>query len=327
MVQSKDITIPLDFGTIAAKAWGDESGQPVLALHGWLDNASTFDLLIPILLEKNPNLYFVAMDFPGHGLSDHIPPNYSMNFMEYVGCVLAVLDKLQWTKDIILLAHSMGSSVAVLVAGIHSTRFRQLILLEGNGPYSHLDQYASQSYRDYWTGRVKYAHQSNNRIYSQRGMEKIIRMRQISGSRLKINKHSSVNLFVKLWKKVFTKSPKPLPKTVLSYESAKRLITRNMRHVKDNQYIWRTDPRLRVASAIFLTEKQVESFIQDIQAPVCILFAEDSPFYILFSDSFSGRSRHFKNLKVIFCQRGGHHVHMHEPKMVAKYIEPLFFHS
>lgn len=41
------------------KIWGPPDGHPVLALHGWLDNAGTFDTLIPLL---PPNLRIVAVD-------------------------------------------------------------------------------------------------------------------------------------------------------------------------------------------------------------------------------------------------------------------------
>ena len=52
---------------LTAKAWGDPAGIPTLALHGWLDNANTFDRLAPLL----PELDLVAPDFAGHGFSSH----------------------------------------------------------------------------------------------------------------------------------------------------------------------------------------------------------------------------------------------------------------
>lgn len=43
-----------------AKVWGPPDGKPVIALHGWLDNAGAFDNLIP-LLPKNLRIISVGM--------------------------------------------------------------------------------------------------------------------------------------------------------------------------------------------------------------------------------------------------------------------------
>ena len=64
--------------TILARIWGPPDGRPVFAIHGWLDNAGTFDTLIPLLPK---DLRIVAVEMPGHGLSDPFPPDAAYNFM------------------------------------------------------------------------------------------------------------------------------------------------------------------------------------------------------------------------------------------------------
>ena len=49
--EATELRIPVPYGHIAGKAWGDPSGKPLLALHGWLDNAGTHDHLVPLLSE------------------------------------------------------------------------------------------------------------------------------------------------------------------------------------------------------------------------------------------------------------------------------------
>ena len=56
----KEISFQAPWGVITAKAWGPEDGKPFLGLHGWLDNANTFDKIAPLLPE---NIRLVAMDF------------------------------------------------------------------------------------------------------------------------------------------------------------------------------------------------------------------------------------------------------------------------
>lgn len=52
-----------------AKVWGKPNDHPILALHGWQDNAGTFDKLIPLL---PTDLYVVCLDFCGK-FKIHIP--------------------------------------------------------------------------------------------------------------------------------------------------------------------------------------------------------------------------------------------------------------
>lgn len=66
----KEVEIDVPWGVIAGKWYGDQSEQPVLAIHGWQDNAGTFDRLLPLLPATIPIL---AIDLPGHGHSTPYP--------------------------------------------------------------------------------------------------------------------------------------------------------------------------------------------------------------------------------------------------------------
>lgn len=92
----KEIQIPVKWGHVAAKLWGDENEQPILALHGWQDNAGTWDPLAPILSKKRPIL---AIDFPGHGLSSWIPHG-KFNFTIYKIHVVSLTKSLTNLKII-----------------------------------------------------------------------------------------------------------------------------------------------------------------------------------------------------------------------------------
>jgi hypothetical protein len=55
--------------------WGDRTTpNKALCVHGFMDNAMSFAALAPLLLEDGRRLHIVAIDLPGHGLSDHFPP-------------------------------------------------------------------------------------------------------------------------------------------------------------------------------------------------------------------------------------------------------------
>uniref|UniRef100_A0A2K5UI27 AB hydrolase-1 domain-containing protein n=1 Tax=Macaca fascicularis TaxID=9541 RepID=A0A2K5UI27_MACFA len=84
-----ELKLAAPWGHIAAKAWGSLQGPPVLCLHGWLDNANSFDRLIPLLPQ---DFYYVAMDFGGHGLSSHYSsgvPYYHQTFVSEIRRVVA----------------------------------------------------------------------------------------------------------------------------------------------------------------------------------------------------------------------------------------------
>ncbi len=131
----------LDLGTmkLAARAHGPTDGTPVLALHGWLDNAASFEPLMPLL----EGMRVVAPDLPGHGLSDHRPPGAVYHFIDYVADALAVADTLGWQR-FALLGHSLGGAISALLAAACPERVERLALIESLGPLSDESAQASQ---------------------------------------------------------------------------------------------------------------------------------------------------------------------------------------
>ncbi|MBA4501911.1 alpha/beta hydrolase [Marinobacterium sp. 3-1745] len=114
---------------MAARAVGPADGRPVLALHGWLDNAASFRALEPYL----DSVRLVALDLAGHGFSMHRPDAMPYYIWDNVADVLSVADELGW-EQFHLLGHSMGAGIASLLAGTMPERILSLVLLEGLAP-------------------------------------------------------------------------------------------------------------------------------------------------------------------------------------------------
>ena len=130
-VTFEEIRLSLPHIEVAAHLYGPEDGQPVIALHGWLDNAATFSRLAPLL----EGLRIVALDLPGHGHSDHRPLGAAYNIWDYAHDVLQTAEQFGW-KRFSLLGHSMGAIVSVLLAGAMPERIERLALIDGVIPFT-----------------------------------------------------------------------------------------------------------------------------------------------------------------------------------------------
>ncbi|NIR25586.1 MAG: alpha/beta hydrolase, partial [Gammaproteobacteria bacterium] len=67
MMTPREVTLQAGPLRLAARVWGEEGARPVLALHGWLDNAASFDALGELL----EGVQLVALELAGHGHSQH----------------------------------------------------------------------------------------------------------------------------------------------------------------------------------------------------------------------------------------------------------------
>jgi Predicted hydrolases or acyltransferases (alpha/beta hydrolase superfamily) len=129
---------------LSAQAWGDDALPPLLALHGWLDNAGSFALLAPLLAR---HFRVIALDLPGHGHTDHLAPGASYHYLDYVRVVLAAADAMRLDRYT-LLGHSLGAGVAALAAAAMPERIERLLLIEGLGPLGDDGSHTLQRFRD-----------------------------------------------------------------------------------------------------------------------------------------------------------------------------------
>lgn len=125
----KEITLSIKGIEIHGMQMGNPEGEPVLMLHGWLDNAASFTPLTAMLNDYN----LVAVDLPGHGLSGHFPEHSHYHFWAGIEDIELILDQLAW-QHCHLVGHSMGAAMATLYAGTFPDRVKTLTLIEAIGP-------------------------------------------------------------------------------------------------------------------------------------------------------------------------------------------------
>ena len=127
-----EFKMPVPWGHIAGKEWGDANGEPWIALHGWLDNCGSFDRLLPFF-PKNHRV--ICLDIPGHGFSSHYPPGMMYHHFDGISHIRRAADFYKLT-DFNLLGHSMGASMCMLFAATHPEMVRRLIMIDSYKPMS-----------------------------------------------------------------------------------------------------------------------------------------------------------------------------------------------
>jgi pimeloyl-ACP methyl ester carboxylesterase len=149
MTSPTELSIALPHFTLRAQRWGDDAAPPLLALHGWLDNAGSFARLAPLLAAR---FRVIALELPGHGHSDHLAAGVSYRYLDYVQAVLAAVDAMQLGRYS-LLGHSLGAGIAALVAAATPERIERLLLIEGLGPLGDDGSHTLQRFRDAFAPR------------------------------------------------------------------------------------------------------------------------------------------------------------------------------
>jgi len=103
------------------------SGKAALLLHGWGNDHDTFEGVASQL----KGYRVIAPDLPGFGTSQ--PPPEAWGAEEYARFVVELLDKLEVKKVDLLIGHSFGGRIAVVLAGDKLVSIGKLVLLASHG--------------------------------------------------------------------------------------------------------------------------------------------------------------------------------------------------
>lgn len=105
--------------------------MPIVAIHGWLDNASSFLPLSEQLTEQ----HIIALELAGHGHSGHRAPGEFYHYVDYLTDCIQALEALNLERCL-LMGHSLGAGIAAFLAAALPDLVEKLILIEGIGPLS-----------------------------------------------------------------------------------------------------------------------------------------------------------------------------------------------
>ena len=231
----EEIRLSLPHIELAAHIFGPQDGLPVIALHGWLDNANSFARLAP----KLSGLRIVAVDFAGHGHSDHRPRGAGYALADYAFDVLCVAEQLGW-KQFALLGHSLGAIVSVIIAGSFPERVTRLALIDGIVLRSGPDIDAAEN------------------------MGKALEAQLAHGHKRK-SVHPTLDRAIEARMKGMV---------AVSREAAELLAQRGLMPVPGG-YSWRSDSRLTLPSPLRLTDAQAMSFVRRVTCPTMLVVAEE----------------------------------------------------
>ena len=99
----------------------------ILILPGWGNTRPTFKWMIESL-KNNYNVYI--LDYPGFGESPF--PNRDLTIYDYANMIKTFIDVLQ-IKNPIIIAHSFGSRLALILEGELGLSLEKLIIIDGAG--------------------------------------------------------------------------------------------------------------------------------------------------------------------------------------------------
>lgn len=292
-VEFEEISIPVPWGHISGKWWGGKGRQPLIALHGWQDNAGSFDGIGSLLPS---DVSMLAIDFPGHGKSSHYPKGqFYYLFWDGLTVLRRIVKYYKWNK-ISIIGHSMGGAVGFLYAASFPDDVEKLISLDIVSP------------------TVK----STESVVNITGVsiDRFLKYESLTDAAMPCyTKEEMVDLVVDGYQGGITR------------ESAEILMIRGMSPVPPGKknimqkdgYLFSRDVRLKVAGLGLIPLDVTLEFASKIKCEYMNIKADPGMFFEFYTtvlDKIKSSASRYEYKEV----KGTHHVHLNEPEKVAPIV-------
>ncbi len=110
------------------RTWGDVDAPKIFMLHGWGDTSTSFQFVVDALQRE---WRVIAPDWRGFGKSQWNEDTYW--FPDYFADLDALLNHYSPETPVLIVAHSMGGTIASIYAGLRPERVARLVNMEGGG--------------------------------------------------------------------------------------------------------------------------------------------------------------------------------------------------
>ncbi len=268
--------------------WGEPGGEPIILLHGFLDQCNSWRPLVNLLEDRVPQTpWIIAPDCRGHGDSGWVGAGGYYHFPDYVFDLHCIIQSLSAVKCK-LVGHSMGGTISLNYAGTFPERMTKLALIEGIGPAGMQFSQAPLRMRQ-WITEVRARGRHHFREYGS--AEAGARQLQLTNPRL-------------------------------TDATALDLARSGMRQIPNGKWTWKFDPLHRSTSPQPFYAEQAAEFFSRIQCPVLIVDGKQSPQRQ--RSEKQQRLAALKNKQFAEIEDSGHMVHQDNPAALAELLAAFF---